>query len=138
MALLDLIKASESLRLTAYLDVDGVLTIGWGHTGADVYAGQVITEAQAEVWLDSDIASHREQVLELCPGLEGNRLDAITDFSFNEGYSRLSGSTLRKCILADDYDDVPSELRKWIYGNGKILPGLVKRREAEIVLWNTP
>lgn len=138
MALVDLIKTSESLRLVAYIDSDGVLTNGWGHTGADVYAGQVITEAQADAWLDSDIASHRAQVLELCPALTGNHLDAITDFCFNEGYSHLAGSTLRKDILADDYEDVPSELRKWIYGNGKILPGLVKRREAEIVLWNTP
>lgn len=138
MNLTDLIKSFEGLRLTAYFDDDGVLTIGYGHTGKDVYQGQVISEAEADTLLAEDIAAAQKQTLELCPSLAGNQLDAITDFLFNEGYSRLEGSTLRKCVLCGDLDQVPDELDKWIYGNHVVLPGLAARRAAEIELWNTP
>ena len=133
-----MIKQAEGLRLQSYMDVDGVLTIGYGHTGEDVYLGQTIDEGTADAMLLADIAMARSQVLELCPALTGNQLDAITDFLFNEGYARLAGSTLRKLILQNDYAGVPAELAKWEYGGGKVLQGLVTRRQAEIDLWNLP
>lgn len=138
MTIQDIIKQAEGLRLTAYIDVDGVLTIGYGHTGPDVHVGQTITIEEAGRLLAGDIDEAREQTRKLCPGLTGNRLDAITDFVFNEGSGRLEKSTLRKQILCMAFENVPAELRRWVYGNGVRLEGLVARREAEIRLWNSP
>lgn len=72
-------------------------------------------------------------VLKLCPHIDTpERLGAIVDFCFNLGEGKLKSSTLRKRIQASQWGDVPTELRKWVRGGGRILPGLVGRREAEI------
>lgn len=74
-------------------------------------------------------------VARLCPSIDSpERLAAIIDFTFNLGAGSLKASTLRKRINAGRWEDVPYELRKWVKGGGKVLPGLVKRREAEIGL----
>lgn len=74
-------------------------------------------------------------VLKLCPGIDSpERLAAIIDFTFNLGTGRLKSSTLRKRINAGRWNDVPKELRKWTKGGGRVLAGLVKRREAEVSL----
>ena len=62
------------------------------------------------------------------------RLAAIVDFTFNLGAGRLQTSTLRRRINQRDWGAAAIELRRWIYGGGKVLPGLVTRREAEAVL----
>ena len=62
------------------------------------------------------------------------RLAAIVDFTFNLGAGRLQTSTLRRCINAGNWDRVPQELRRWVRGGGRVLPGLVRRREAEVAL----
>ena len=70
----------------------------------------------------------------MCPNLlieDENWLGAIVDFTFNLGVGRLKASTLRKKINMEDWDDVPFELNKWVYGGGKRLKGLVLRRQAE-------
>lgn len=75
--------------------------------------------------------------LRYCPVLatepEG-RLAAIVDFTFNLGAGRLQTSTLRRRVNQRDWEAVATELRRWIYGGGKVLPGLVMRREAEVAL----
>lgn len=75
--------------------------------------------------------------LRYCPVLatepEG-RLAAIVDFTFNLGAGRLQTSTLRRRVNQRDWIAAATELRRWIYGGGKVLPGLVTRREAEIRL----
>ena len=74
-------------------------------------------------------------VLQLCPGVaDPRRLAALVDFTYNLGAGQLRASTLRRRVNADDWDAVPGELRKWVRGGGRVLPGLVKRREAEIAL----
>lgn len=71
-------------------------------------------------------------VLRLCPGIDSpERLAAIIDFTFNLGAGNLRASTLRRRINAGRWNDVPKELRKWVKGGGRVLAGLVKRREAE-------
>jgi lysozyme len=60
------------------------------------------------------------------------RLAALIDFAFNLGTGALQMSTLRKRVNARQWDAVPAELRKWVIGGGRVLPGLVRRREAEI------
>jgi len=55
------------------------------------------------------------------------------DFTFNLGAGRLQTSTLRRRVNQRDWFAARLELRRWVYGGGKILPGLVMRREAEAV-----
>jgi len=69
--------------------------------------------------------------LKLCPGVDGPRLAALADFSYNLGLTRLKGSTLRRKVLAGDWDAAAVEIRKWTRGGSRVLPGLVLRREAE-------
>lgn len=130
----DLARRWEGLRLKSYLCPAGVWTIGYGHT-----AGQgprmTCTKEQAEQWLMEDMQKARNAALLLCPSLTGYKLEAITDFVFNLGAGRLRASTLRRKINEGLYGDVPSELRKWIHGGGKKLPGLIMRREDEVRLW---
>jgi lysozyme len=75
------------------------------------------------------------QVLRRCPGIDSpERLAAILDFCYNLGGGNLGASTLRKRINAGLWGDVPDELRKWTRGGGRVLQGLVLRREAEATL----
>ena len=62
------------------------------------------------------------------------RLAAIVDFTFNLGAGRLQTSTLRRRVNQRDWHGAGQELRRWVYGGGKVLPGLVTRREAEVAL----
>ena len=61
-------------------------------------------------------------------------LAAIVDFTFNLGAGRLQTSTLRRRVLQRDWPAAATELRRWIYGGGRVLPGLVLRRQAEVGL----
>ena len=74
--------------------------------------------------------------LDICPTLadEDDRLAAITDFVFNLGPVRLRASTLKRRVNARDWEGAKVELRKWVFGGGRKLPGLVIRREAEAAL----
>jgi lysozyme len=75
--------------------------------------------------------------LRYCPVLatepEG-RLAAIVDFTFNLGAGRLQTSTLRRRVNQRDWIAANQELRRWVYGGGKVLPGLIARREVEVAL----
>lgn len=76
-------------------------------------------------------------MLRHCPALatepEG-RLAAIVYFTFNLGGGRLQISTLRRRVNERDWEDAARELRRWVYGGGRVLPGLVARRAAEAVM----
>ena len=75
-------------------------------------------------------------VLRNCPILATNvrKCNAIVDFAYNLGTGRLQTSTLKRKINAQDWDGAKEELMKWTRGGGKVLPGLVKRRQAEVSL----
>jgi lysozyme len=78
--------------------------------------------------------------LRYCPVLateSDGRLAAIVDFTFNLGAGRLQTSTLRRRINQRDWSSAAHELSRWVYGGGKVLPGLVTRREAEVALLTT-
>lgn len=140
-----LVRESEGCRLTAYQDSAGVWTVGYGHTGPDVYEGLVITKQHAEQLLYADMGDAVEGATELCPVLGDmqhiSKLAAISDFVFNFGVGRLRTSTLRRLINSGQFDLVPDELRKWVWATNKKtglkekLPGLIKRRNAEVTLW---
>jgi lysozyme len=125
------------VTVVPYICPAGILTIGRGHTGADVVEGLIWSVEQAEDALQQDMAVAHAQALALCPSLataSPGRRAAIADFVFNLGGGRLRASTLRRKINDGAWGDVPAELRKWVWGGGRRLPGLVHRREAEIAL----
>lgn len=133
-ALYVLIRKFEGCHLMPYYCPAGVLTCGWGSTGADVFPGRAWTQEYADSRMLVDAQKFARGTLALCPSLEGGQLCALSDFSYNLGLGRLKTSTLRRKANAGDWTAVPAELRKWVRGGGKVLRGLVLRREAEIAL----
>lgn len=136
-----LARRFEGLYLTPYLCPAGVPTIGRGATyyedGTRVtLRDPAITRERAEsllLWMVRTI--YLPAVMRLCPGVDNpNRLAALIDFTFNLGSGKLKASTLRKRVNAGRWQDVPAELRKWTRGGGRVLRGLVIRREAEVAL----
>lgn len=137
----DLCRRFEGQRLKPYLCPAGVPTIGYGATrypdGRAVrLTDPAITAADADRALRWSLRNtYLPAVLAACPGLtNARRLAAILDFTFNLGAGNLRASTLRKRINAADWSGAAVELRKWVRGGGRVLPGLVARREAEIAL----
>ena len=113
----------------------GYHTIGYGHLCKPNHPP--ITEAEAEVYLAEDLLTALNATLRFCPVLATGpeqRLAAIVDFTFNLGAGRLQTSTLRLRINQRDWASAAQELQRWVYGGGKVLPGLVTRRRAEAAL----
>ncbi|MFV0256357.1 lysozyme [Candidatus Liberibacter solanacearum] len=128
--LIDLIKRFEGLRLSAYRCPAGIWTIGYGHTGSDVFENVAITEQQADDLLKWDVSKCLSPVFTVSPILENeseNRISAIGDFVFNLGIGRYRASALRKCVDAEDWVTASYEIRKWVFAGGKKLNGLVLR-----------
>lgn len=132
--LLDLIRRFEGLRLRAYFCPAGVLTCGYGSTGPDIKPTTTWTKEQAEVRMSSDAVRFINAARKLCPGQAGDNLAALADFAYNLGSTRLAGSTLRRKINAGDIEGAKRELVKWVRGGGRVLPGLVIRRNVEAAL----
>lgn len=134
---IDLIKSFEGLELTSYIDAVGILTVGYGHTGSDVYQGQVITEQQAEDLLKTDLQRFEKDVSELIQvPFTQHEFDATVSFAFNVGSGALTDSTFRRRINQGENKEqcFREEFPKWVNGNNGPLPGLVRRRDAEIEL----
>lgn len=136
-----LARRFEGCYLTPYLCPAGVPTIGYGATyyldGRRVtLSDPAITRITAEVMLlDMVRRVYLPAVLKLCPSVDTpERLAALIDFAFNLGTGNLRASTLRKRVNAGRWGDVPAEFRKWVRGGGRVLRGLVLRREAEVAL----
>lgn len=130
----DFIKRYEGCELTSYKDSVGVLTIGYGHTGSDVKAGRTITQAEANNLFDKDIAAFEGQLNSLLVGTQvnQNQFDALLSFSFNLGIGKLKTSTLFKKVKSNPSDEsIGNEFRRWVYAGGKVLSGLVRRRDEE-------
>ena len=127
-----LIKDSEGCKLKAYKCPAGIWTIGYGHTGPDVYAGKVITQQEAEVILENDLKKFVDGVDQLVTvQLTKNQLGALVSFAFNVGLGALKNSTLLKILNQGRYADAAEQFLRWNKAGGKELPGLTKRREAE-------
>lgn len=122
-------------RAYPYICPAGFWTIGYGHLCDAKHPP--ITESEGEVYLASDLQTALAATLRYCPVLatepEG-RLAAIVDFTFNLGTGRLQTSTLRRRVNQRDWAATATELRRWVFGGGKVLPGLKTRRVAEIDL----
>lgn len=128
------IKAWEGCRLTAYRCPAGVMTIGYGHTGADVFPGKRITQAEADALFEADIKKFADGVSAKLRGarINNNQFDALVSLAYNIGIGAFQKSTLFKKVMADPADPtIRADFAKWVRGGGKVLPGLVKRRTAE-------
>lgn len=129
---LNLTEQFEGLRLDAYQDQVGVWTIGYGHTGPDVHPGLTITEDQANSLLAQDTSSAAAAVNRLVTvALNQDEFDALVDFVFNLGEGALGGSTLLKLLNAGNFAGAAAEFPKWCHAGGQVVPGLVRRRQAE-------
>ena len=121
----------EGCRLEAYKDAAGVPTIGYGHT-KNVRMGDRITQYWAKEMLREDIEEAEWLVKELGVAKTEGQLDALVSFVFNLGIGRLKKSTLLKVISkGGSKRQITQEFKRWVYADGKVLPGLVKRREWE-------
>lgn len=134
---LELTKGFEACRLTAYQDSGGVLTIGFGHVGSDVHLGMTITQDQADALLDKDVQVAVDAVNRLVAvSLSQNQFDALVDFTFNLGEGVLARSTLLKMLNAGKYDYAAAQFLVWDHVNGRAVAGLLRRRRAEMELFN--
>jgi lysozyme len=136
-----LLKKFEGCKLKAYYCPAGVCTIGYGHTSSagapEVVDGMSITQAQADEILKRDLVKFESAVTDLVKvRLTQNQFDVLVDFAYNAGIGNLKSSTMLKKVNAGDLDAVPAELMKWTKGGGKVLPGLVRRRQAAGAWWS--
>ena len=141
----ELCRRFEGFRPRPYLCPAGIPTIGYGSTyypgGRRVtLADPPINEAQARALLVRELLhTYAPGVLRLCPGLlplailndDWGKFCAVVDFAYNLGVGRLQTSTLRRKINGQDWAGAKEQLMLWVRGGGKVLPGLVRRRQAE-------
>lgn len=137
-----MIEGWEGLVLSAYPDPVGILTIGYGHTGADVQVGQTITQQQADALLAGDLHKFETGVNQAAgdaPTTQG-QFDAMVSLSFNIGLGNFQNSTVLRKHRESDYEHAADAFLLWNKAAGQVLPGLVKRREGEraVYLSGTP
>lgn len=141
---LRIIREFEGCRLDAYKDAAGVATIGWGATryaNAPVRMGDTITQAMADEMLAKDVETlFGPGVFELLPlarSWRPEQVAAIVCFAYNIGLGALEESTLRKRLLAgqEPCTVVREELPRWRHAGEAVLPGLERRRAAEVALF---
>lgn len=126
------VKRGIEIAAIPYVCPAGFWTIGYGHLCSQDHPP--ITQDEAEAYLAQDLVKALNATLRYCPVLAAEpegRLAAIVDFTFNLGAGRLQTSTLRRRINQQDWASAAQELRRWVYGGGKVLPGLVTRRIVE-------
>ena len=158
----DLMHKFEGMRNRPYLCPAHIWTIGYGHvlyqeqirlpvvrTPANPTSmirkemplkpedNRVWTKAEIDELFKVDVASFERGVLRLVPGVLGHqgRFDALVSFAFNAGLGNLQRSTIRMKANRGDWEGAAEAFMAWTKGGGKVLPGLVKRRQAEIALF---
>jgi lysozyme len=119
-------------RLTQYQDVAGKWTIGVGHL---LFPGEHypngITEEQATELLARDVSKVEEVLNKIAPNLSQNQFDVLSDFGFNLGTGSLA------ILLSHGMENIPTQILRWDKSGGLPVPGLTRRREAELKLWNS-
>lgn len=130
-----IIKQFEGCQLIAYQDAVGVWTIGYGHT-KNVSEGDIISSAQAEALLVKELKEYENYVNKLVTvPLHDYQFDALVSWTYNLGPTNLANSTLLKKLNEGKYNEVPDEIRRWNRAGGKVLEGLVIRRDYEAKLF---
>ena len=132
---ISLIKKFEGCELEAYYDAVNVLTIAYGRT-KNVQAGDTCTQEQADAWLEEELHEYGGYVNDaVTVDLEQNQFDALVSWVFNLGPANLKASTMLKFLNAGDYHLIPSQIKRWNKASGKVLEGLIRRREAEALMF---
>jgi lysozyme len=130
---IDLVKSFEGCKLTAYKDMVGVWTIGWGTTGG-VRPGMTISQARADMLLEHDLDIFEMDVMKLVnPKVQLNDFEkaALTSFAYNLGAGALARSTLLRYLNRGDRLHAANEFLKWNKAGGVPVSGLTRRRMAE-------
>ena len=151
----------EGFRSKPYLCPAHIWTIGYGHVlyqeqinlpviRKEGYTGMIRKEYPLKpednrVWTKNeidelfrvDVQNFERGVLRLVPGVSGRQgaFDALVSFSYNAGLGNLQRSQIRMRANRDDWEGAAEAFRQWVKGGGVVLPGLVRRREAEIALF---
>ena len=130
--LINFIKKFEGYSSHAYICLAGKKTIGYGHVLKEKENIETISEEKAEELLYDDINKASCSVIRnISAKLTQGQFVALTSFTFNLGAASLQRSTLRQKVNRNEHSQVPSELMRWVYSCGKVIPGLVRRREEE-------
>ncbi len=133
------LKQWEGFKAEAYKETGGVWTIGYGTTkwlGKPVEQGMTITEKEAELALQVDLAWAQTAVNQLVRvSLTQNMFDALVSFVYNVGETAFSKSTLLRLLNQGNYTEVSKQFERWKFDNGKVVKGLLARREAERALF---
>lgn len=131
--LTDLLKRFEGCKLKAYKCPAGIWTIGFGSTRG-VQEGDVITQEEADVLLLVEAQEYLDEALRLSPRLRSatpGQQAAIASFIYNCGAGNYKKSTLKRNIDAGDFNEAKHSIKMWVKADGKVLRGLVTRRQAE-------
>ena len=161
----DLMHRFEGKRSRPYLCPAHIWTIGYGHvlyqeqirlpmvrppgkTKADIPMirsefplkpedNRVWTKEEIDELFRVDVGTFERGVLRLIPGVDGRQgaFDALVSFAYNAGLGNLQRSQIRMRANRNDWEGAADAFRQWTKGGGKVLPGLVRRREAEIALF---
>jgi lysozyme len=140
----DLCRHFEGFSSKPYICPAGYATIGYGTVykpGGEKVTMQhlPISKALAEEWLMHELRhTYAPGVLRACPAAAVNErvFNALVDFCYNLGVGRLQTSTLRRVVNAGDWQGAKEQLMRWTRGGGRVLPGLVRRRAAEVALFD--
>jgi len=132
---ISLIKKFEGCKLESYQCAAGVWTIGYGSTQG-VSNGMVITHERAESLLMEDIEVYEEEVNKAVQvDIDQCMFDALVSWTFNLGGANLNSSTMLKVLNSKDFNNVPEQIKRWNKAGGKVNEGLIRRREAEALLF---
>lgn len=126
----------EGFSPVPYICPAGLHTIGYGHVITRHEMFTIVSELEARFLLQKDVQIAACAVTKLiAASLNQMQFDALTSFTFNLGSGALQRSRLRAVINRGEYDDAPTEFRRWVFASGRKLPGLVARRSAEAELF---
>ena len=132
---LSLIKKFEGCELEAYKCAAGVWTIGYGSTKG-VKEGDTLTQEEADKLLLKDVEVFEKAVNDAVKvSMSQSQFDALVSWTFNLGSGSLNSSTMLKKLNNQEYDEVPAQIKRWNKAGGKVLQGLIRRREAEALLY---
>ena len=132
---ISLIKKFEGCELEAYKCAAGVWTIGYGHT-KDVKEGDSISKEEAEFMLVHELQEYCNDVdIAVKVDLKQNEFDALVSWTYNLGPTNLNFSTMLRVLNEGKHDEVPAQIKRWNKASGQVKQGLVRRREAEALMF---
>ena len=152
-AAIEMIKHHEGVRTRPYRCPALLWTVGVGHVIDPAHAAvkyeerknlpipagwdRVLSMAEVDAILAQDLSRFERGVVRLCPAAVGNQgiFDSCVSFAFNVGLGNFQRSTLRMKTNRGEFEDAADEFLKWTKAGGRVLPGLVKRRQDERALY---